>query len=43
VLEGIVASATISERWEKKEEKKLAENCNVKMVTGEGRISGTWY
>jgi len=42
VLEGIGARAWFWERWEKRKGgKKLAENCNVKMVTGEGPISGT--
>jgi len=26
-----------------KKKKKLVENCSLKMVTGEGPISGMWY
>jgi len=39
VLEGMVGRARFWERIKKK----VAENSNLKMITGERAIGGTWY
>ena len=41
VLEGMVGMARFWKRGIKKE--KVAENSNLKMITGERAIGGTWY